>query len=861
MELRFLGACREVGKSCVAVETDKLRVALDCGMKVHDHNEPPALEHLDFDACILTHSHLDHSGSLPILYKHRYIPTFCTFPTVPITTLLLEDSEKIAQLKGHQLPYKHSDVAKLHKKFTPLPYNAPYEFFDSSKFELYDAGHIPGSAGVLFESKTNGKKKRIFYTGDFNYADTKLLGKAKLPKEKIDALVIESTYAFREHTERKELEKKFVESVTACIEDDCTALIPAFAVGRTQELLLVWHSLLKGKNKVFLDGMGKKISEILHDYPSYVANYDFLEESLSKTFFVENSAARRRVCEKPGVVITTAGMCLHPDTFVQQADGVCRKIKDVDSDVYSLTGRNVVPQGVSRRVANPSPGELLEVRTSTSSITCTSNHEFMVLDGFEVGWKHASDLKVGDYVAAVKRLSFKGTDQNISWILPRLSSITKKATIPRKVNPAFSQFLGYFIGDGHVKQDKIVCVTDKDVENLKFYGSLVKRVFGVAGVITTGDRNRLLVYSSLVAKFLKSLEGEKSPNRKIPEFIQKSSGESVAAFLRGLFDAEGTVSLSSNRSVSLSSSSPHLASVVQLLLLRFGIRAEKRPVFKRAGKKTYRWYNIRINKPDELLVFKEKIGFGSKAKEGKLKILLKTVGGGYSHADIFPLKRKDVYVLIKNALGTRRIPQVFGLKFELYSSNEKRCTKNLLKGIAAELSKLENPKALKLAGKMTRLLDSELVFNKILGKTAVKSNTDKVFDLTVPATSNYVAEGLIVHNCDGGPVLSYLRVLEKTGKGKVFLTGFQVPGTNGRALAEGRDLFIDGRKQRITLPVESFDFSAHSGAKELRDAIKKLNPEKIYCVHGDDCEGFAKDLREQEGFDAVAPAIGQEFTV
>jgi putative mRNA 3-end processing factor len=423
LELRFLGACREVGKSCIAVETDDLRIALDCGIKVHDHNEPPALEHFEFDACILTHSHLDHSGSLPVLYKHRYIPTFCTFPTVPITTLLLEDSEKIAQLKGHQLPYKRSDVSKLYRKFTPIPYRTSYEFFDSSKFEFYDAGHIPGSAGVLFESKTNGKKKRVFYTGDFNYSDTKLLGKAKLPEGKVDALVIESTYAFREHPARKELERKFCESVRECLEDDCIALVPAFAVGRSQELLLVLHSLLQGKNKVFLDGMGKKVSELLHDYPSYVANYDSFADCLSKTFFVENSAGRRRACEKPGVIVTTSGML------------------------------------------------------------------------------------------------------------------------------------------------------------------------------------------------------------------------------------------------------------------------------------------------------------------------------------------------------------------------------------------------------------------------------------------------------DGGPVLNYLRVLEQSGKGKVFLTGFQVAGTNGRALMEGKDLFIDGKKQRITLPVESFDFSAHSGAKELREAIKKIDPGKIYCVHGDDCEGFAKELREKEGFDAVAPVVGNEFTV
>ena len=304
LDLRFLGACREVGKSCVAVETGEMRVAMDCGMKVHDHNEPPAVAHLQFDACILTHAHLDHSGCVPVLYKNRSIPTFCTFPTIPITTLLLEDSEKVAQLNGKQLPYKRSDVTKLYRKFTPLPLQTEYEFFDGSSFEFYDAGHIPGSAGVLFKS---GRKK-VFYTGDFNYADTRLLNKTVFPKEHVDAMVLESTYAFREHTPRKELERKFIDSVRACLEDDCVALIPSFAVGRSQELLMILDALLQQKVKIYYDGMGSKIASILNDYPAYVADPDALASAVSKASTVRGREMRMKISQKPAVILTTAGM-------------------------------------------------------------------------------------------------------------------------------------------------------------------------------------------------------------------------------------------------------------------------------------------------------------------------------------------------------------------------------------------------------------------------------------------------------------------------------------------------------------------------------------------------------------------------
>jgi intein/homing endonuclease len=538
----------------------------------------------------------------------------------------------------------------------------------------------------------------------------------------------------------------------------------------------------------------------------------------------------------------------------------------VDFKVYSTNNGKIVEEKVSRRVVNHSPEKLVELRTSFSLIKCTPNHEFMILDGLETRWKNAAELNTGDYVAIAKKIPFHGREQQLSGFVSGKRTLqSKKVSIPKKTNPAFSQFLGYFIGDGDVKADKLVRVTDKDEENLKFYQRLAKHAFGIKGTIEIGERKRLVFYAVRLAEFLKQIEREKSPKRRVPEFIQKSSAENVAAFMRGLFDAEGTVCLSTNRSVSVYSSSEDLVSVVQLLLLRFGIHAEKRVVRKHANNKNYAWFSLRIAKPEELRAFSEKIGFSSKAKKEKLDLLLRVIGGGYSHADITQLKKKELYEMIKNALGAKQIPNVFNKKYELYSTCEKRCTGKFLKAVANELKSLENAGAEKLARRINCLLDSDLVFAKILEKRIIESDVEQVFDLTIPTTSNYVASGLVVHNCDGGPALSYLQALNRRGNGVVFLTGYQVEGTNGSLLVKGEKIWVNERSRReeVRLPFSQYDFSAHSGRSQLLDFVKRANAERVFCVHGDAavCVEFARELREQHGFNAVAPLEEEKFSV
>lgn len=303
MKITFLGAAQQVGQSAFLVEST-VKLMLDCGMKVHDSNqtELPHLERVKADALILSHAHLDHTGAAPALYKHNAIPAFATFPTMPLVSLLWEDSEKIAILNKESLPYNKKDVQRLTQHAMPMAYNAQYQFYEGTKFSFLDAGHILGSAQILVENKQS-----LLYTGDFKTENTRLHNGAKPPATTVDALIIESTYAGKEHTPRKTLEKQFCQSVQDAVDHDLTVLVPAFAVGRAQEMLLVLQA--GGVNAdVWMDGMAKTVTSIMTDYPSYIKNPKALKSAVQDCRFVETHEQRKAAARKPGVIISTSGM-------------------------------------------------------------------------------------------------------------------------------------------------------------------------------------------------------------------------------------------------------------------------------------------------------------------------------------------------------------------------------------------------------------------------------------------------------------------------------------------------------------------------------------------------------------------------
>lgn len=301
MKLHFLGGAREVGRSGILLEAGK-RILLDYGVKLGGRTEYPMPLQGFLDAYVLSHAHLDHSGFAPVLYESANVPCFSTYPTLALSSLLIQDSLKIAKLREGRAPFAPFLLKKFEHAFIPLGYRKPFPMARDVTLTLTDAGHIPGSA----ITEIYAEHKRLVYTGDFKLEETRLHRGADLA-EKVDVLLIESTYSEREHPPRRELERQLREEVKETLELGGNVLFPAFAVGRSQELLILMADLAPGA-EVFIDGMSKTATQIVADYPSYVKDANALRRGMKNAEWVETEAQRKKALSKPSIVISSAGM-------------------------------------------------------------------------------------------------------------------------------------------------------------------------------------------------------------------------------------------------------------------------------------------------------------------------------------------------------------------------------------------------------------------------------------------------------------------------------------------------------------------------------------------------------------------------
>lgn len=301
IRLQCLGAGQEVGRSCFVLETD-VKVMLDCGLKIFQPGGKrdmfPAQYQGPLDGMILSHAHFDHSGYVPELFTHENINWFGTQPTLDIASILWPDSMKIM---GEECPYNAVDVAKAQRKFVPVKYGQKVHVGET-EFTLHDAGHILGAASI--EAMHAGR--RFVYTGDFKLGETRMHKGAK-PIKEVDVLVIESTYHSREHPDRKQLEKKLKKEMEEIMDNKANVLFPSFAVGRTQELISIVRSLMPD-TPIFVDGMGKAVSQLYKKHGGYMRDAESFAEMAGTVVFVRDEMDRRDATSMPSIIISTAGM-------------------------------------------------------------------------------------------------------------------------------------------------------------------------------------------------------------------------------------------------------------------------------------------------------------------------------------------------------------------------------------------------------------------------------------------------------------------------------------------------------------------------------------------------------------------------
>jgi putative mRNA 3-end processing factor len=303
VKISFLGSCREIGRSGILVESKSgSKCILDYGIGFNSDNRLPHETDLsNLKAIAMTHSHIDHSGALPLIYKKFQVPLFTNSISLEIAEILIRDMIRISNFP-YPFGFRELDIIRQHAFF--LENGHRYKIDDNFFLTFIDAGHIPGSVSILLEVDN----KRLFYSGDINTQKTNLINSANhMDVPQLDALIIESTYALKDHPPRKLLEERFMERVIEVTENGGKVLVPAFGVARSQEALLILEKY-NYAGKIFIDGLARKVSKIYLENPIFLKDIKAFKKILRKAQFVSKKKDRIQVKKSSGVIISPSGM-------------------------------------------------------------------------------------------------------------------------------------------------------------------------------------------------------------------------------------------------------------------------------------------------------------------------------------------------------------------------------------------------------------------------------------------------------------------------------------------------------------------------------------------------------------------------
>jgi len=400
IRMTALGGFQEVGRSAILVQTRESHVLLDCGINPGSTNPLEAFPRLDvpefdldaLDAVIVSHSHLDHCGFLPFLFKYGYDgPVYCSAPTLSLMTLLQLDYLDVLSKQGVMPPYDQRDVRESVLHSIPLRYGVVTDIAPDVRLTLHNAGHILGSSIVhlhIGEGLHN-----IVYTSDYKFARTMLLEPAVWEFPRVETIITESTYGAPQDVmpSRIQAEEKLAAVTNETLDRGGKVLIPVPAVGRAQEIMLIIDSYMRQglikEAPVFIEGMISEATAIHTAYPEYLARdvrNSILHEGVNpfqSDYFtiVEHPSARQEIVEgEQSIIIATSGMMEGGpviDYFKHLAPDERNTVIFVSYQIEGTLGRRV-QRGLAETPMINSEGkiEILKVNLRVESIEGFSGH-------------------------------------------------------------------------------------------------------------------------------------------------------------------------------------------------------------------------------------------------------------------------------------------------------------------------------------------------------------------------------------------------------------------------------------------------------------------------------------------------------
>ena len=317
----------DVGSSAHLIEFGNFKALIDCGM----HPKKMGLDALpnfskildnSLDFIAITHAHLDHCGALPVLLRtQRNARVLVSEESRELMFKMLRNSRSVMarqreeyDIKEYPL-YENSELDRITEQLTPMAFNRERIFeinADKVKITFTPSGHIPGASSVIFEHN----KKKYYFSGDISFNDTNLLKGAKQLDEKVDVLITETTRGQRERIEFADCEseeQRLIVSISRVIKDGGNVLIPAFALGRMQEVMLIIakakaQKIIPEKTPVFIGGLGVDIAEHFVKLSKNSAYINFTKKTLDDTKVLRGKIEVGKDFDEKGIYILGSGM-------------------------------------------------------------------------------------------------------------------------------------------------------------------------------------------------------------------------------------------------------------------------------------------------------------------------------------------------------------------------------------------------------------------------------------------------------------------------------------------------------------------------------------------------------------------------